>query len=224
MSEEAASPNQKHVHSDNPVHSEDSVHSENPVATAGLQFRLSTIFVLTLVASILAAFLNPKGSDMLLAGMATTAVSLLFALVIGYFRSSIADRVFWAVVVAAMMQAVAANVILLDRSGIYAWPIVAGFAAAIAAGKSNLYFRMLAASATAAVTIIPYVVSLEPKAPVILSYVTCAAIGGALLTIMIDLVRWAEQKHRIPQPAIGLTLVIAAIGFSVLAPQLIPGW
>ena len=193
-------------------------------AREGLQFRLSTIFVLTLVASILAAYLNPKGSDMLLAGLVTVASSLVFALAVGYFRVPQMDRVFWAVVVAAMMQAVAANVTLLDRMGIYAWPIVAGFVATVAAGKSNMYFRMMVAATTSAVLIVPYVLSVDNDSPVVVSYVVCAAIGGALLTIMIDFVRWIEQRYRVAQPLIGLTLVIAAIGFSVFAPHVIPGW
>ncbi len=190
----------------------------------GLQFRLSTVFVLTLVASLLAAYLNPQGSDLLLAGLVTITASLLLAIAVGYVRPPIADRVFWAVVVSAMMQAVTANVILLHRSGIYAWPIVAGFAATIAAGKSSRYVRMFFAAAAAAVSILPYVISLDSNVPVIIAYVICAAIGGALLTILVDFVRWAEQKYHIPQPAIGLMLVVAAIGFSTVASQIVPGW
>lgn len=189
-----------------------------------VQFRLSTIFVLTLVAGILAAFLSPKGSDMMLAGLVTSLASLIFALLVGYIRPPLVDRLFWGIVVAAMMQAVCANVILLDRTGIYAWPLVAGFAAVAASGNSNRYGRMILAAATAGLIIFAYIAWLGASNKVILAYVTCASVGGAMLTILVDVTKWLEQARRIPQPAIGLALVLAAIGFSVVAPTVIPGW
>ena len=196
----------------------------NATGQRPLQFRLSTIFALTLIASILAAFLRPRGNDLMLAGAVTTFCSLLFALVVGSFRPPRIDRVFWGVVVAAMMQAVCAEVILLDRTGIYAWPLVAGFAAVAAAGNSNRYGRMILAAGTAGVIILAYIVWLGATTSVIIAYVACASIGAALLTFLIDVTKWLEQTRRIGQPAIGLGLVLAAIGFSVVAPRLIPGW
>ncbi len=189
-----------------------------------IQFRLSTIFVLTLVAGILAAFLRPHGNDMMLSGLVTTVTSLIFALAVGYVRPPLVDRVFWGIVVAAMMQAVCANVILLDRTGIYAWPLVAGFAAVAASGNSNRYGRMIIAAATAGLIIFAYIAWLGASNAVILAYITCASVGGALLTILVDVTKWLEQTRRIPQPAIGLALVLAAIGFSVAAPKVVPGW
>lgn len=190
-----------------------------------LQFRLSTIFVLTLIATVLAAFLSPRGNDMLLAGFVTTVASLLFGLVVGMIRAPLVDRIFWGVTVAAMMQAVCAEVILLDRQlEIYAWPITAGFAAVVSAGRSNLYFRMIASAATAGTLIAAYVVWVSSTPIVIVSYVACAAIGGALLNILVDGVGWLERVGRIPQPAVALALVLGAIGFSLAAPKLIPGW
>ncbi len=59
-----------------------------------VQFRLSTIFVLTLVAGILAAFLSPRGNDLMLAGLVTTVTSLIFAILVGYVRPPLVDRVF----------------------------------------------------------------------------------------------------------------------------------
>ncbi len=189
-----------------------------------IQFQLSTIFVLTLVASILAAFLSPRGNDLMLAGMICVMGSLIFALVVGYLRPPLADRVFWGVVIAAMMQAVCAEVILLDRSGIYAWPLAAGLAAVVAAGDASLVIRSVLSSLTAAAIIAVYVISLSVSNVAIVSNVVCAAIGGALLTCLIDVVQWTSHRRRIPQPAIGLVLVLAAIGFSVAAPKWIPGW
>lgn len=189
-----------------------------------IQFRLSTIFVLTLVAGILAAFLSPHGNDMMLAGLVTTLTSLIAALVVGFVRPPLVDRVFWGIVVTAMMQAVCANVILLDRTGIYAWPLVAGFAAVAASGNSNRYGRMIIAASTAGLIIFAYIAWLGGSNAVILAYITCASVGGALLTMLIDVTKWLEQSRHIPQPVIGLSLVLAAIGFSVVAPRVIPGW
>lgn len=189
-----------------------------------VQFRLSTMFVLTLIAGILAAFLSPRGNDLMLAGVITTASSLAFGLFVGSLFPPRLDRVFWGVVVAAMMQAVTANVILLDRTGIYAWPIVAGFAAVSAAGQSNRYRRMVLAAVSAGSLIFGYISWLGANQGLILAYVTCASIGGALLVLLIDLTRWLRTSLRIPPPAIGLVLVLAAIGFSLAAPSTIPGW
>ena len=189
-----------------------------------LQFRLSTIFVLTLIATLLAAFLNPRGSDLLLAGAITVTSCLVIALIIGKLFPPLVDRVFWGVVVAAMMQAVTAYVTLLDRAGIFAWPIVAGLAAIVAAGQSNLYRRMLLAAITGGTAIVPYVVPLSFDHTVTAAFVVCAAIGGALLAAMVDTVRWLEKRYRISQPVIGLTLVVGAMAFSYSAKQLVWGW
>ena len=189
-----------------------------------IQFRLSTIFVLTLVAGILAAFLRPRGYDMMLAGMVTVITTLIFALAVGFVRPPLTDRVFWGIVAAAMMQAVCANVILLDRTGIYAWPLVAGFAAVAAAGNSSRYGRMIVAAATAGFIISVYIAWLGASSGLIISYVTCASIGGVFLTLLVDVTKWLEKVRHIPQPAIGLALVLGAIGFSVVAPTIIPGW
>ncbi|HUS39782.1 MAG TPA: hypothetical protein VMX74_10050, partial [Pirellulales bacterium] len=70
----------------------------NPATDKTLQFRLSTLFVLTLIASILAAFLSSLGSDMMLAGAVTIVASLLFAMAVGSFRPPLVDRIFWGVV------------------------------------------------------------------------------------------------------------------------------
>lgn len=190
---------------------------------SGIQFQLSTIFILTFIATIMAAFLNPRGSDLLLAGTVTVMANLGFALAVGKFRPPLADRVFWGIVVTAMMQVVCATVTLLDRSGIYAWPILAGFAAVIAAGNACMYRRMVWSSVMAGSLISIYVLALAANEAAI-AYIICAAIGGCLLAIMVTFIRWAERRFRIPQPAIGLTMVLAAIGFSQVAPQVIPGW
>ena len=188
------------------------------------QFRLSTIFVLTLIAGILAAFLSPRGNDLMLSGMISVVGTALFALAVGHRRPPLADRVFWGVVIAAMMQAVCAETTLLDRTGIYAWPLSAGFAAVIAAGPASLYRRMALSAAMAGTIIAGYVVSLGGTTTVVIAYVSCAAIGGALMTILVDSVNWLERKLRIPQPAIGLVLVLGAMGFALGAPRVIPGW
>ncbi|TWU59492.1 hypothetical protein Poly51_22800 [Rubripirellula tenax] len=190
-----------------------------------LQFRLSSIFVVTLVATILAAFLSARGHDMMLAGVVTTIASAAFALALGRLRPPRIDRVFWGVVVAAMMQVVASEVTLLDRqAGVYAWPIVAGFAAVVAAGRSPLYRRMLIAALTAAILILPYVIYFCGRPEAVVPYVICAAIGGALLTFMIDAVRWLEARFRVPQPLVGISLVLAAMAFATVAQRVIPGW
>ena len=189
-----------------------------------LQFRLSTIFVLTLVATLLAAFLNPRGSDLLLAGVITVTACFAIGLIIGKLCPPMVDRVFWGVVVAAMMQAVTAHVTLLDRAGIFAWPMVAGLSAIAASGKSHLYRRMLLAAVTGGITITPYVVPLSFDHTVTAAFVCCAAIGGALLAALIESVRWLEKRYRISQPMIGLALVVAAMAFSYSAKQLIWGW
>jgi hypothetical protein len=190
-----------------------------------LQFRLSTIFVLTLVAGVLAAFLSPRGNDLMVAGAFTTVGSLLFALAVGSIWPPLIDRVFWGVVVAAMMQAVCATVILFDHDkGIYAWPLAAGVAAVMAAGGSNRFGRMMIASAMAGGIIALYMIIAGGTAIAIGANVACAAIGGALLAILVEFVGWMERTRKIPQPAIGLALVLAAIGFSLIASKVVPGW
>ncbi|TWU02657.1 hypothetical protein [Stieleria varia] len=189
-----------------------------------LQFRLSTLFVVTLAATILAAFLNPRGEDHMMAGAVATVAAMALGFLVGTWFPPRAERVFWGMVIAAMMQAVAAEVILYDRKGILAWPLAAGFAAVFAASRSGLYRRMIYGAATSSAVIGIYMGVVRAPSSVVIAVVGSAAIGGALLPVLIEMVRWIETRYRIPQPAIGLTLVIAAIGFSVAAPRLIPGW
>jgi hypothetical protein len=74
--------------------------------------------------------------------MLTAVGAAMFALAVGYFWPPLVDRVFWAIVVTAMMQAVCAQVDLLARLEIFAWPATADVAAAMAVGHRNLYIRM----------------------------------------------------------------------------------
>ncbi|GAA5509441.1 hypothetical protein [Novipirellula caenicola] len=196
----------------------------NPQRDDLLQFRLSTIFVLTLIASILAAFLRPRGNDLMIAGMVSTISSLAFGVIVGKIRPPMMQRVFWGVVVAAMIQAVASNTILLDRKGIYGWPIAAGFAAVVASGNSNLYRRMFQAAMVAAAVVAIYMASVPANATTSIANAICAAIGGALLAVLVEVVNAFQRKTHLPMPVTGLALVLAAIVFAVIAPIMIPGW
>jgi len=197
----------------------------NPTETSRLQFRLSTLFVVTLVAGVLAAFLRPRGHDLMMAGAITSSASLLFALIVGAVRPPIVERLFWGIVVAAMMQVVSATVILFDHQmGIYAWPLAAGFAAVVAVGQWSRAGRMTIAALVASTIIATYVLIAGGSIAVVAAIVACAAIGGALLAILIELVGRLEQIRKIPQSAIGLAMVLAAIGFSLVADNVIPGW
>ncbi|EMI20850.1 membrane protein [Rhodopirellula maiorica SM1] len=196
----------------------------NPQRDELLQFRLSTIFVLTLIASILAAFLRPRGNDLMIAGMVTTISCLAFGMLVGKLRPPLMQRVFWGVVVAAMMQAVASNTILLDRKGIYGWPIAAGFAAVVASGNSNLYRRMFQAAVAAATVVAIYMASVPANWTTSIANSICAAIGGALLAVLVEVVNWLQRKTHIPLPITGLALVLSAIVFAAIAPIMIPGW
>ncbi len=189
-----------------------------------LQFRLSTIFVLTLVATVLAAFLSPRGNDLLLSGMLTAVGAATFALAVGYFWPPLVDRVFWAIVVTAMMQAVCAEVDLLARLEIFAWPATAGVAAAMAVGHRNLYIRMVMSGLAAGLCFAAFATQIDARLADLVMNIVCATIGGALLAVLISVIQWLEEKYRLPQPAIGLVMVLAAIVFAVLAPRMIPGW
>lgn len=188
------------------------------------QFRLSTLFVVTLAATILAAFLNPRGHDHMLAGSIAVVLSMVLGFLVGIRFPPQAERVFWGMVVAAMMQAVCAEVILYDRRGVLAWPIAAGVAAVFVAARSGLYRRMVLGAGTASCVIAGYTLLAGAPAVVAGAMIACAAIGGALMTVLVDVVRWAETRFRVPQPAIGLSLVLCAIAFSVTAPRIFPGW
>ncbi|HUS38834.1 MAG TPA: hypothetical protein VMX74_05260, partial [Pirellulales bacterium] len=118
-----------------------------------------------------------------------------------------------------------AKVILFDHDkGIYAWPLAAGFAAVTAASNSHRFRRMFLAAVMSGTVIAFYIMSTSAMAIVMLASVACAAIGGALLSLLIEVVGWLERTRKIPQPAIGLALVLAAIGFSLVAKHVIPGW
>ncbi len=189
-----------------------------------IQFRLSTIFVLTLVAAILAAFLSNRGNDLLLAGLVTTTTSMVFALLVGYRYGAMMDRVFWGIVAAAMMQAVCATAYLLDRSGIYAWPVAAGFVATMAAAPSGRYRRMAKGALMAILVIGLYTIAFNSTGAVLLGNLISAGCGGALIALLIEIVQEIERYRRVPLPFVGLILVLGAIAVSILAPRVIAGW
>jgi hypothetical protein len=182
------------------------------------------VFVLTLIASILAAYLSSRGEDLIPAGLLTVGTVAILAGVIGYFWPPLTDRIFWGIVVTAMMQAMTAQVILLDRSGIYGWPLTAGIAAVLAAGHTSLYPRMAAGAVAAGLSMTLFMLLIEAPTNAKMMNVISAAIGGALLGVLIQWFKWIDQKKIIPQPVVGLILVLAAIAFSQLAPRIVPGW
>ena len=197
----------------------------NPEEGRTLQFRLSTIFAITLIASVLTAFLSFHGNDLVLAGAVTMFASLLFGLAVGSVRPPLFDRAYWGVVIAAMMEVVCATVILFDHDkGIYAWPLAAGFAAVTAAGNGQRFRRMLVAAVTSGTIVAIYALSTSATTLEVLAIVACAAIGGALLAILIESVDSLERTQKFSQAAIGLGLVLAAIMFSFVGKHVIPGW
>ena len=98
------------------------------------------------------------------------------------------------------------------------------FAAVTAAGSLDRFRRMTIAAVMAGGVIAMYMITAGGTAIAIIANVACAGIGGALLAILVEMVSWIERTRRIPQPAIGLALVLAAIGFSLLVGKLVPGW
>ena len=189
-----------------------------------IQFRISTLLIVTLAATIHAAFLNPRGPEHMLACCVAVSVSVSAGFILGRLRGRTVERMFWGMVIAAMMQAVCANVILYHRLGTYAWPVAAGLAAVVTADDSNRYLRMILGGVTSGAVVAIYFAIVGAGGSVMLPMVSCAAIGGALLTVLIEFFQTVEAKTRIPQPAIGLSLLLASIAFSQLAPTLIPGW
>ena len=188
------------------------------------QFRLSSLFLVTLAASILAAFLNPRGQQHMLAGALAVSIAMALGWAIGTISPPRSDRIFWGMVITAMMQAVCAEVILMDPRGVIAWPLCAGVAAVFVASRANIYRRMLVGAAVAAIVILVYTIIIAVPSHVMVPVVACAAIGGALMTVLVEIARWSEMRYRIPQPVVGLTLVIGSIFFSVTASHWIPGW
>lgn len=189
-----------------------------------IQFQLSTIFVLVLISGIMSAFLQSRGEENIPAALATVTVIAIFAIAVGSFRPPLTDRLFWGIVVTAMMQAIAAEVVLLDRFGVLGWPICAGIAAVCAAGRTTLYPRMIIGAIPAGIAMAIYSLTFEAPVHAKAMNVVSATIGGALLGMLIELILWVQSKRILPQPAIGLALVLGGIVFAVTAPKIIPGW
>ena len=192
--------------------------------TPTIQFHLLSIFIVTMLASIVSGYLSSHSEHLVPVGIITISVTGSIAALIGVLWPPLMNRLFWAMVVTAMVQTVTAGVILLSEYSFYGWPITAGLGAIAAAESTSLYPRMLKSSLVVATSMTCFVLIIEAPLAAKIANVVTASIGGALLGAMIESFVWVERKQWATQPIIGFSLITATIVFSAMAPHLIPGW
>jgi hypothetical protein len=189
-----------------------------------IQFRLSTLMIMNLVAGIVIAYMRPQGTDLFLAAAVSIFFGGLFGLTIGRWQGLLVQRTFWGVTAPAMMLILVAKVDLYDRIEIYLWPILAAVAVVLAIGERSRYLRMILASVIPASAMMAAMAFISVCREAIVPNGLVVAIGGALSVLLVDLVRGVDQFRSDLYPWIGLALVLMSIAASETLPKWIPGW
>jgi hypothetical protein len=205
--------------------SESSSSSEpSKVPSQPIQFRLSTLMIMNLVAGIVIAYMRPQGTDLFAAAALGVILGGLFGLTIGRWQGQVVQRTFWGITAPAMMLILVAKVDLSDRREVYVWPIVAAVVVVQAIGDRSRYVRMLLASLLPEILMIAAMAGIGANREVVLLNGLMAAIGGALSVILVDLVRGMEHFRSDLYPWVGLGMVLLTIAAAETLPRWIPGW
>lgn len=184
---------------------------------APFQFGIIDLLCLTFVAALATAYLRSHDLHAYLPGLLSITLAALLAVIIGRLRKSIATSVFWAVLLAAMMQVMVTEVILLHRTGVLVWPLATAFSAAIVATAApHLYRRMLLGASCVGLPLTVYALLVARPFSLALPNIASAFIGGAGLAVVISLCQWLDTAKGIRQSISAAALASGAIAIAWL--------
>jgi hypothetical protein len=196
-----------------------------PKASRPFQFGLQAALAVTLLLALLFGYLRPYGAG----AVATCGLVVLIAALVGGLGGAVAgknlDPMFWSVIGAVFAYLAVVGFALYHWSSQYVWPLVGMVAGTTvgAIGQGRPVRRMAFGSLAATAVFAIYMLLLFGLNPDLGYELLCAALGGALLGLLVEIVERFERTTSIPRYLLAVGFVVAAILGHWIVPRIIPG-
>jgi hypothetical protein len=198
--------------------------AETP-SRAEFQFGLQAFLVLFVIVAVFLSYIRTFGAETIPKFGLVATVALLVGGVIGLLAHRFQAAVFWSGIGVVGGYLAVVHSAMPHWSAEYAWPLVGGLVGATAAvcGDGKPWRRMFCSAAVGLAAVSIYSLSFFGFRRDQVADLICAAIGGALAGLAVDLASRFEKRTAVPRHFFALGLVILAIAGHWIAVKLIPG-
>lgn len=182
-------------------------------ASGKYQFSLQTLVGLFAIVGLLLGYLRLYGVDVIARCLAMVAVAILVGAVVGRLAQKTADAMFWGAIGAVFGFLAVLGGISYHWLLNYLWPFVGCMAGAgvAASADGHLVRRMARGALVAVVLIAPTVIAVVGWNPAISADLVCAAAGGALLGLAVELASRFERYTALPRHLLATAFVVVGI-------------
>lgn len=189
-----------------------------------LQFTLQSMIGLFVVVALLLGYLKAFGGESILKCGSTTLAALALGGLVGAWTGKTPDAMFWAAIGAVFGFLVVLGDASYHWSVIYAWPLVGGLTGATAAlaPQQHLVRRMRSCATVALVSIALYLVCCLPFERAMFADMVCAALGGALMAVAVELATRFERYTALPRYLLATAFVLLGIAGHWAAVHFLP--
>lgn len=178
-----------------------------------LQFTLQSMIGLFVVVALLLGYLRTFSGESILRCGAVTLASLAIGALLGLWPGKVPDTMFWAAIGAVFGFLTVLGDASYHWSLVYVWPMVGGVTGATAAlaPQHRLVRRMAVCGLVAMATIGLYLVCFLTFERAMVADMCCAALGGALMAVAVELATRFERFTSLPRYLLASAFVVVGI-------------
>ncbi|MEN6451089.1 MAG: hypothetical protein ABFC96_11410 [Thermoguttaceae bacterium] len=200
-------------------------HNDTDSPRSEYQFGLQAMLLMFVVAALLAGYLRAFGPEAVGRFGLVLALALPLGGLIGWWAGRFSAAVFWAGIGSVLGSLAVCGAATSHWSQLYVWPLMGGIVGATAAacGDGRPVRRMAWCALVGFAIVAICGLSFSGFGRDRIAELICAAGGGALLGLGVDLVTRFERFTSIPRHFLALVLVVLAIAGHWVAVRVIPG-
>ena len=213
---------------DRPTSPRDKPMSNDPIVAArplsGPRFGIAALMWSTLAIALALGYLRQFQSLALIATGGTVVIAAVFAgLVIGGPARRIADAMYWAAVVSTAAFLSVAGEAAVPNAFQFAWAFVGVGCGAVGGifERKRLARRAAWCAIAGGSVMLAFVATSITHDVEALFDLVCAPVVGALVAVLIELILWIEEHHRLPRYITASWLLCAVIAGNLMVPLLV---
>jgi hypothetical protein len=199
--------------------------TEPESSRAEFQFGLQAFLWLFVIVAVFLSYIRSFGPETIPKFGLVAVLALLLGGLIGLAAHRFSTAVFWSGIGAVGGYLAVVHAAMPHWSAEYVWPLVGGLVGATAAacGDGRPVRRMIACAAVGLAAVSLYTLSLFGFRREAIADLICAAIGGALAGLGVDLASRFEKRTAVPRHFFALGLVVLAIAGHWTVTKIFPG-
>ncbi len=202
--------------------------AEQPVQTRP-QFTISCLLWLMVAASLVLAYLRMFDRDEMLSGLVAIGIGLAVGGFVGAVVRRLADTMYWSLLGAlfAFVCTAGYDLLFLFHPWLhYGWMLIGAAAGACGGARTpgRPAISMLAGGFVGGAVLGTFALVFTQAPSDFVLEVAFAAIVGAMLAAVIEIIYWVERRNDLPRYVTATGLLFAVIAGNVTAKFVLPGW